>query len=216
MNRHGLAVSGSLILVAMLAAPAARAATVDRLAAIVDRQALTVSEISQLVEIRFFPTTASDPDDHRREVLDALIAQTLRYRDVERFGPQEISRDAIDARLQEIRQRFATEQAFHDALAHAELSLDEVRALVNRQLQVEAYIRERFLPLVFLTNEDVEAYYRDEWTKQRRARGLDVPEFSAVRDEIRSLLKNRRLDSEIQKWTTQLRARANVDILAWR
>ena len=215
MIRHRMAVCGSLILAAMLALPAG-AATVDRLAAIVDRQALTVSEISQLVDIRFFPTTTTDADDHRREVLDALIAQTLRYRDVERFGPQEISRDAIEARLQEIRQRFASEEEFSAALAHAELSLDEVRALVNRQLQVEAYIRERFLPLVFLTNEDVEAYYRGEWSDQRRARGLAIPEFSAVRDEIRALLKNRRLDVEIQKWTTQLRARANVDVLAWR
>lgn len=213
MRRLQSRLAGSFVALLLLTALPAPAATVDRLAAIVDRQALTVSEISQLVEIRFFPRREAELDDHRREVLDALIAQALRYRDVERFGPQEISRDASEARLHEIRQRFATEDEFTAALARTELSLDEVRALVNRQLQVEAYIRER---LVFVTNEDVEAYYRDEWSKQRRDRGLAVPPFSVVREEIRGLVKNERLETEIERWTTQLRARANVDVLAWR
>jgi len=192
------------------------AVTVDRIAAVVDRQVLTVSEIGQMVEIRFFPRTAQSEDDHRREVLDALIAQALRLRDVERFGAQDIPRDTIEARVVEIQKRFPTEAEFLAALTRAELTLDEVRALAKRQLQVEAYIQERFAPLVFISNEEVAEYYRGPWSTQRRDRGLAVPPLESVREEIRTAVRASRLQEEIGKWTAQLRARANVDVYAWR
>lgn len=203
------------LLLLLLSLPAA-AVTVDRIAAVVDGQALTVSEITQMAELRFFPREGGSEDEYRRGILDALIAQALRYRDVERFGAQDIAADTIEARLVEIRRRFATEAEFDAALARTELALDEVRALVKRQLQVEAYIQERFAPLVFVTNEEVEEYYRGPWTEQRRQRGLGVPPFSEVREEVRSALRLSRLQVEIERWTTQLRARANVDVYAWR
>jgi hypothetical protein len=204
------------LLVILSLALQASAVTVDRIAAIIDRQVLTVSEITQMVEIRFFARASQSEDDHRRNVLDGLIAQTLRYRDVERFGAQDISRDSIEARLLEVQRRFASEAEFQAAAARAELTLDEIRTLVKRQLQVEAYIQERFAPLVFISTEDVEEYYRGPWSQQRRERGLSIPPLESVRDEIRTAVRASRLEQEIDKWTTQLRARANVDVYAWR
>ncbi|HEX7808430.1 MAG TPA: hypothetical protein VF608_06895 [Thermoanaerobaculia bacterium] len=205
-----------LLLATLLLALPAAAVTVDRIAAVVDRQVLTVSEVSQMVDLRFFERTAESEDDHRHDVLDALIAQALRYRDAERFGEQDISADAIEARLIEIQKRFASIDEFNAALLRTELTLDEVRALVKRQLQVEAYIQERFAPLVFVSNEDIDTYYRGPWSEQRRARGLGVPPLSSVREEVRVAVRASRLQSEIDRWTAQLRERANVDVYAWR
>lgn len=204
-----------VLLLTLLSLPAS-AVTVDRIAAVVDRQVLTVSEISQMVEIRFFPRQAESEEDHRREVLDGLIAQALRYRDAERFGAQDIPADTIEARLLEIQRRFPSVEEFTAAMTRAELTLDEVRALVKRQLQVEAYIQERFAPLVFVSNEEIEEYYRGPWSRQRRDRGLSVPPLATVRDEVRAAVRSTRLEEEIGKWTAQLRARANVDVYAWR
>lgn len=204
-----------LIFLLLLALPLS-GVTVDRIAAVIDRQVLTVSEISQMIEIRFFPRVSKPDDEARREVLDALIAQALRYRDVERFGADDIPRDTIEARIEEIRRRFASEEEFTTALARAELTLDELRALTKRQLQVEAYIQERFAPLVFVSSEDIEDYYRGPWSAQRRDRGLPIPPLEEVRDEIRQAIRSSRLQDEIDKWTAQLRARANVDVYAWR
>jgi len=192
-------------------------AIADRIAAVIDRQVLTVSEISQMAELRFFPRSAGQSeDDYRREILDNLVAQALRFRDVERFGAQDISKDAIEARLREIQARFASPAEFEAARLRAELTLDEVRALIKRQLQVEAYVQERFSPLIFISSDEIEAYYRGPWSQQRRARGLAVPPLSEVREEIRAALKSSSLQKEIDTWTTQLRSHANVDIYAWK
>ena len=194
----------------LLAVAPAWAVTVDRVAARIDQQVLTVSEINQMAQIRFFPN--NDP----QQILDALIAQALRFRDVERFGAQDIPKDSIEARLTEISNRFASPAEFAAAVQSVELTMDEVRALVKRQLQVEAYIQERFSPLVFIPNEEIETYYKGPWSEQRRKRGLAIPPLAQVSEEIRTLLKSERLQSEIDKWTAQLRAHANVDVYAWK
>jgi hypothetical protein len=205
----------ALFLLLTLALPL-HAVTIDRIAAVVDRQVLLVSDVSQMAEIRFFPRRGGEGADYRREILDGLIAQLLRYRDVERFGAQDIPHDTISARLLEIQGRFASEEEFLAAVDRAELTMDEVRALVRRQLQVEAYIQERFAPLVFVSSEEIREYYEGTWTRQRRERGLPVPPLETVREEIRLAVRATRLQNEIERWTAQLRARANVDIYAWR
>jgi hypothetical protein len=201
----------------LLSALMARSATIDRIAAVLDNQVITVSEVSQMVELRFFPRVAGQSDDdYRHAVLEALIAQALRFRDVERFGAADISKDDIETRLRDIESRFASPADFDAALRRTELTLDEVRALIKRQLQVEAYIQERFAPLIFVSNDEIEAEYRGRWSQQRRQRGLAIPPLADVTDEIRTLLRADRLQTEVEKWTTQLRAHSNVDVYAWR
>jgi hypothetical protein len=204
------------LVILLLAAPAF-AVTVDRIAAVVDQQVLTVSEVSQMAEVRFFPRVAGrSDDDYRHDILESLIAQALRYRDVERFGAQDIPKDSIEARLVEIQHRFASPAELDAALARAELTPDELRTLIKRQLQVEAYIQERFAPLIFVANDDIAAYYNGTWRQQRVARGLAIPPLADVREEIRTLIRSRQLDQQVDTWTTQLRARANVDVYAWK
>jgi hypothetical protein len=204
-------------LIALLLAVPAHATTVDRIAAVIDQQVLTVSEVSQMAETRFLPRVAGrSDDDYRHDILDALIAQALRYRDVERFGAQDIPKDSVEARLIEIQRRFSSPADFDAALRRTELTLDEFRALIKRQLQVEAYIQERFAPLIFVANEDIAVYYNGTWRQQRVERGLPIPPLNDVREEIRTLIRSRQLDQQIETWTKQLRARANVDVYAWR
>ena len=196
---------------------ATSATTIDRIAALVDRQVVTVSEISQMAQIRFFPRQPGQTDDdYRHNILESLIAQALRFRDVERFGAEDVSKDSIEARLLQIQQRFGSPAEFTVALQQTELTLDEVRTLIKRQLQVESYIQERFAPMIPVSTEEIEKYYSGPWSQQRRARGLPVPSLAEVQEEIRGLLKSTRLQEEVARWTTQLRSRANVDIYTWR
>ena len=123
---------------------------------------------------------------------------------------QDIPKDTIETRLGDIERRFSSPADLTAALKTAELSLDELRALIKRQLQVEAYIQERFAPMIFVSNEDIESTYAGTWSQQRRERGLPIPPLGEVREEIRTLIRSRQLQLEVDKWTAQLRARANV------
>ena len=144
-----------------------------------------------------------------------MVAQSLRFRDVERFGAEDIPKDAIEARLLEVRRRFPADADFEATLKRIQLTLDEVRALIKRQMQVEAYIEERFSPLIFIPLEEIEKYYHDRWLPQRRERGLAALQLTDAQEEIRTLLRAERLEAEVGRWTAQLRDRANVDVYTW-
>ena len=193
------------------------AVIIDRVAAVVDQEVITLSEVEQLVTLRVLARLPGESEsDYRRRTLDTMIAQALRIRDVERFGAEDVPKDSIEARLVEITERLGGAAAREAALRQTELTLDELGAIVKRQLQVEAYVEERFSPLIFVSLEEIENFYRDTWSQQRRQRGLTVPPLSEVREEIRSILKSERLQAEIETWTAQLRARANVDVFVYR
>jgi len=210
------AVRRILLAFLLLVASSSRGEILDRVAAIIEGEVLTLSEVDQVAALRLIPGLRGDSEaDYRRRVVDAMIAQSLRFRDVERFGAIDISPDAIEARLREVMARFASPQEFDAALVRTELTLDEVRALIKRQMQVEAYVEERFSPLIFVSLDEIEAYYREVWTPQRRARGLAIVPLGEAREEIRDALKEERLQDEIARWTEQLRARANVDVYVY-
>ena len=205
-------------LAALLFSPStARGEIIDRVAAVVDRQVITLSEVNQIIELRLIARRDGESEpDYRRRVVDALVAHLLRYRDVERFGAPDVSADAIEARLREIVARFPSEENFAETLLRVEMSLDEVRNVIKRQLQVAAYVDERFAPMIFVSLAEIEEYYRNVWAPQRRSRGLPVPPLGEVREEIRTLIRAGQLDDEIDNWTVQLRSRANVDIYVYR
>ena len=203
--------------VLLLSPSTARGEIIDRVAAVVDRQVVTLSEVNQIVELRLIARRDGEAEaEYRRRVVDALVAHLLRYRDVERFGAPDVSADAIEARLREIVARFPSEEDFAETLVRVEMSLDEVRNLIKRQLQVAAYVDERFAPMIFVSLAEIEEYYRNVWAPQRRSRGLPVPPLGEVREEIRTLIRAGQLDNEIENWTVQLRSRANVDIYVYR
>jgi len=205
------------LVVLILSPSTVRGEIIDRVAAVVDRQVVTLSEVNQIVELRLIARRDGEAEaEYRRRVVDALVAHLLRYRDVERFGAPDVSADAIEARLREIVARFPSEEDFAETLVRVEMNLDEVRNLIKRQLQVAAYVDERFAPMIFVSLAEIEEYYRNVWAPQRRSRGLPVPPLGEVREEIRTLIRAGQLDNEIENWTVQLRSRANVDIYVYR
>jgi hypothetical protein len=205
-------------LAAVLLSPAAaRGEIIDRVAAVVEGQVITLSEVNQIVEVRLIARRDGESEpDYRRRVLDALVAHILRYRNVERFGAPDVSANAIESRLREIVARFPSEEDFAATLVRIEMSLDEVRNLIKRQLQVAAHVDERLATSIFVSLAEIEEYYRNIWAPQRRSRGLPVPPLGEVREEIRTLIRASQLDDEIENWTAQLRSSANVDIYVYR
>jgi len=197
----------------VLLATSAAAEVIDRIAAIVDDQVITTSEIEQLAEIRFIPRLDNEPDDdYRTRILDDLIDQTLRYRDVQRFGNEPVSDAAVDARIEQIASRFPSRDEFDAALRRTGLTLRDLRLRVERRLEVERHVDEQFSPLVFVSLDEIERYYQDVWLPERLAKNLPRVPLASVRDQLRATLKTERLRQEVDRWTAQLRGRANVDV----
>jgi hypothetical protein len=189
-----------------------RAEPVDRVLAVVDEDPILDSEVTQIVELRLVePRPGEDSEALRRRVLDQLIEQRLRFHEIDSFGFVELPTAEVEKGFAEIRGRFASEREFTAQLEKLGLEADSLRQLVARQLMVLTFVDERLGPRVFVDLEDIRAYYEATLVPEMKRRGAAVPPLQEVREQIRAVLKEERLNQEIETWTEELRRQADVE-----
>lgn len=192
-------------------AAAQESVLVDRIVAVVDEEPIFLSDIQQAIALgQYAPHPGEDSEGLRRRVLDRLIDQRLELHEVERYEEGQVPIEDVERQVAAIRARFEDDHAWQSWLE--DLGLDEasVRYLVRRQLRVLAYIEERLGPRVFIDLDDVRAYYGGELKAEMERRGEPLPPIAEVREGIRALLRERRLNEEIRAWVRELRLKADV------
>lgn len=185
---------------------------IDRVLAAVDEDPILESEVTQLVELKLFEARPGEDERAlRRRVLDLLIEQRLRFHEIDSFGFVELPTARVEEGYAEIRGRFSSAREFAERLARLGLEADSLRRLVARQLMVLTFVDERLGPRVFVDLEDIRSYYEATLVPEMKRRGAPVPPLQEVREQIRALLKEERLNEEIERWTDELRRQADIE-----
>lgn len=184
---------------------------VDRIVAVVDDDPILASDIERVLALGLAgPRPGESPEATQRRVLDQLVEQRLRYHEVERYRFSEVPAAAVDEQVA----RLATELGGEAELATrlSELGLDAVdlRQLLRRQLEVFLYVDELLGARVFVGLEEIQRYYAQELVPTLRERGESIPDLDDVREQIREVLRQQRLNEELETWTEGLRAEADV------
>lgn len=185
---------------------------VDRIVAVVDEDPILASALDRAIGLGLVSQGAAEPDDvFRRRVLDLMLAERLRAHEVDRFGFTEISLAQVDQAVAAIESRFADRRAFDERLSEFGLTMDDVRQIVARQVMVLTYVDERLGPRVFVSLDDIREYYDSVLTLEMKSTGQALPDLDQVREEIREVLREQRLNEEIERWTEELRREADIE-----
>jgi len=185
----------------------------DRVLAVVDEDPILQSDLDRVIALGLAqPRPGEDPTAFRRRTLDEIIAERLRFHEMDRFGFEQVPVEDVDAHVAEIRARFKDEAAFQKALRDQKMTVKDLRQLVARQLMVLTYVDEQLGPRVFVSLDDINNYYRTVLTPDLQKKGQPVPPLEEVRDQIRNVLRERRLNEAIGKWTEDLRREADVQV----
>jgi peptidyl-prolyl cis-trans isomerase SurA len=203
-----------LALVAALAAGRAPAAPElrDRVVAVVDGDPVLQSDVDRAIAFEGVTQRAGEEARaFRRRVLDGLVEERLRVHEVERYGFEQVPVELVGKQVQAIRDRFPSEEAFRRRLAALGMQLEGLEQLVSQQLQVMVYVDELLGARVFVGLEEIEAYYQKTLVPQLQAAHQPVPPLDEVREQIREVLRQQRLNEELQRWTAELRSRADVE-----
>jgi peptidyl-prolyl cis-trans isomerase SurA len=183
----------------------------DRIVAVVDGDPILQSDIDRALVLTAPARTAGESDrDQRRRTLDGLIEERLRIHEVERYGFEQVPVEMITKQVDMIRGRFPSDEAFRANLASLGLTLEGLQQLVAQQLQVYVYVDELLGARVFVGLEEIGAYYQRTLVPQLQASGKPVPPLDEVREQIREVLRQQRLNEELASWTAELRRRADV------
>jgi peptidyl-prolyl cis-trans isomerase SurA len=186
----------------------------DRVLAVVDDDPVLASDLDRAVVIgQLAPKPGESPRAFRRRVLDDLIAQRLRFHEIDRFGLEQVPVDQIERQVAEVRARFKDEATFRRQLKEVGLDEAALRQLMARQLEVLAFVDERLGPQVFVSLDDIANYYRTVLVpRMQQQQHAPVPPLDDVREQIREVLRQQRLTEEIDRWTEELRRKANIAI----
>jgi parvulin-like peptidyl-prolyl isomerase len=203
----------TLLLLLLLCAPAAGqvAELVDRIVAVVDDDPIYLSDLERLLALgELEPEPGEDQHHLERRALERLIDQRLRFHEVDRHGVTSAPVAAVEAQVAALRERFGGEEGLARRLEEAGIDEERLRYRLGRQLRIALYIEERLGPRIFVDLDAIRAYYEGELTAEMARRGAPLPPLEQVREAIRALLRERQLDREIELWTAELRAKADV------
>jgi hypothetical protein len=183
----------------------------DRIVAVVDEDPILASDLERVIALGLVPREPGEgAEAYRRRVLEGLIDQRLRSHDIDRFGLGQVDVELVEKNVAEIRARFGSEEELQRKLAELDLDLEGLRQLVARQLMVLNYVNERLAVRVFITLDDIQQYYDQVLVPRLQREGQPVPPLSEVREDIRELLRQQKLNEEIDAWTERLRREADV------
>jgi len=192
--------------------PAQDRQPVDRILAVVDDDPILASEVDQILSFGIIePEEEEEELAVRRRVLDFLIEERLRFHEVDRFGFAEVPVEVVDEEFSRLEERLGGPQKL--AAAIGELGLDEqgVRQVLARQVMVWVYVEERLGARIFVGLEDIRKYYDEQLVPELAERGAPIPPVEDVREPIRTLLREQRMNEELERWTTELVQQADIE-----
>ena len=195
-------------------APLQGAVVLDRIAAVVGDDLILESELRKLVGVGYLPREAGESDPaYRDRVLEVRVVEVLRDRQLRKTGGIEPKREEVEARVAALETRVVAErgETLDSILTRAGATRDDLTAFVKRGMSLESFVKERLSPGVKTTEAELRAYYDGPFREEARAKGLaSLPPYEDVSEQIRELVRERKLNAEIERWTEQLRAETRV------
>ena len=201
-----------------LLAPITRAEIVDRIAAIVGNEAITLSQVRTQMNVVALlnQSESAGLEGGGRAALATLIDRRLAMQDLALTPFLLAPAEEVEGPLRALRgQTFAGGRDFPAALAHYGLTEDDCRAFFREQASFDRYVSFRFKTGQDVSPEAIEAFYRDEYSAGQAARGAPAEPLESVRSGIVDALAERQANRLLEQRIMELRALTRIEILAF-
>ncbi len=185
--------------------------TIDGVAARIEDDVITESEVQELGAFQQLVDGSPKPRIERiRELADQWIVRgevaTAKY-------PPPTSED-VDRAYAQLAAQFRSPEDFKKRCAAAGLSDAAVRRMLAEQLYLSRFLDYRFRPAAQIDSQQIEDYYRDEFTPQVKAKNKAVPPLEDVEDTIREVLIQRAISDRSVQWLDDTRSRLRIDVVS--
>jgi hypothetical protein len=214
--RKGLGVLSLLLATASVAGQSA--ADLDRVAAVVEDEIITLSDLHWLNRYR----RQQIPEDEEEKklfylnTLQQLIDQKLIASEALRTPGIQVTADEVRNRLTSYQQQFPSEEAFQQRLEEMEMSRKDLEELIERQLAVLSFVKIRFEPFIIIIPDQIQEYYQRELVAELQVAGQSAPPLALVEEQIRQILTVERTNQEMDTWVQGARKKARIEILLFR
>ena len=213
------------------AGAAAPQKVVDQIVAQVNEDIITRSDL--LWSLALDPKAPNPAEgvaaDLLRQKLDVMIDQRLIAQEARRTPTSEITADDIAKRRQQLVKEFRPEPAFLERTGAVGLTDERINDLVRERILIERFIDFRFRSFVLVTEPEIQRYYEENLAPRYRERGQVVPSLDdrlprkdptnptekevTVREAIEEIIRQEKINQEIDRFLNAARQRADIVIL---
>ncbi len=184
---------------------------VDGVAVRIEDDIITESEVRELAAFQLLVDGKAKP---RAELIRELSDQWMIRSEANATKYAQPPAADVDRAYAEFVKQFPSAEEFQKRRVSAGLTEAAVRRMVAQQLYLSRFIDYRFRPEAQVSDEQVETYYRDEFSPQLKARNEPLPPLDDVDDTIREVLIQRAISDRAAKWLTDSRDRLKIDVVA--
>lgn len=207
-----------LIALAQAAAPVPEGpfTLLDRIAAVVGDDVILETEVERMATVELLVRrTGEDDAAFRDRILEERIDEVLEEQQLRRSGGLEPDPRDVEAKVKELADRLARAPGgtLEERMARAGVTRQDVNGWIRRGLMLSSYVRERISPTIKTTDAELRAFYEGPFRAEARGLGHDaLPPFAEVQDQLRELVRERKLNEAVGQWVRDLREAARVVI----
>lgn len=193
------------------AAGGSSAQEVDAIAARIEDDIITESEVRELGEFQQLVDGHAKP---RLEVIQELADQWVVRGEANTAKFPLPSKEDVDRATTQFEEQFTEPGGFEKLRAAAGITESAIRRMVEQQLFLARFIDYRFRPAAQVDQKQIADYYNDEFAAQLKGRGETVPPLEDVDDTIREVLIQRAITERANKWLEDTRPTLKIDIVS--
>jgi hypothetical protein len=206
----------SLFLIALTASTVLAQQIVDQVLTQVNDDIIT--RIDLLWSIAIDPKAPSPVGpvgaDLLRQKLDVMIDERLIAQEAARIPTSDITQDEIDKKRTALIAGFKSEAEFRQRAGSVGLTPQKIDELLRQRILIDRFVDFRFRSFVLATEQEIKRYYDEHLVPEVQKAGQVPPPLDQVRDKISEVLKQEKINTEIDKWLAAARQRAEVVQLA--
>ena len=200
----------------LLSGGALGAEILDKVVAVVGKNVITASEVAQQLRLESFinqrpvdNSSAARSLALRRLIDQSLISQEMLITSFLGVSDEQIKQELAASRQQE----FPNGMSFDAALKAYNLSEEDLRDFLRRQLNMLRFIDFRFRTGMEISEDEIKSYYENSYTPQVRLVEAGVPEpLTEVHGQIRQIVAQQQVDALLDDWLKRVRATSRIDI----
>lgn len=183
---------------------------VEEVLAVVGNTPILYSDVTLAALVRLVEPTGEIEEEFRSRLLDGRIRLEVEYRDLEESGLLfRLDLDPQAARNMLIARGGGTEN-LERGFASSGLSWPDLEELALRVAAVDAFVEQRLRPRVAVSLEEIEVAYQELLVAEIATADEPPPPLAVVQEQLRTLLVERKLNQEIERWLTRARERQEV------
>ncbi len=195
---------------------------VDQILTLVNEDIITKTDLlwSLALDPKAPSPAGNISSDILRQKLDVMIYQRLIVQEARRVPGVQITPEEIGKKRTQLISQFKSEAEFRQRVEAVGLTPQRIDDLIRQMIYIERFIDFRFRSFVFVTEQEIKTYYDERLVPEIRKQGQIPPaldqtiEGKTVRERITEIIKQEKINQEIDKWLEATRQRADIVPLA--